>query len=495
MLPTHILDRISRKARVILFFPVLFVTSFLTAQERECFLIMVGPEASATGEVLLAHNNDLTGREASFLVKVPAGEAMQLPVKDLPDTAPACSMLVLQTYKGFAEGDAVAVNEYGVAIAGGVSLKQDRNARAEEIDPLIAGGLGGGVRYYALQHARTARECVKIIGALYDRYGCAYPSGVGIADAREMWYLESGGGHMWAAMQIPPNAFFLAANSYNLPMVDVQDTLYFLCSAPLRELALREGYGDGRLFPFADWFGGGYRERTGNNRYNLLRLQRAAILLGSLSAGTPGDTFRPPFHLPRHKISLEQCFGVLRDYYDGTRYNIFSPANRSHPARAIADAGCVHSSVITLTPGRPADYGAVIWTGLGPSLTTVYVPVFFGVESLPPGYDQASPEPSEMSAFWIFRQLADLTWRDYPALTRSWQQQRRQFEEQEIRMVPLITRKARQLAEQSPEKMRQYLDERSQHYAFEAVRLASEKLYQLKQEGTRSNPFVAPQRQ
>ncbi|MBL7138174.1 MAG: hypothetical protein ISS17_05335 [Bacteroidales bacterium] len=69
------------------------IPSFLAAQHQECYLLMAGRGATATGQVYLAHNNDLSGEEAS--------------------------MLVLQIYKGFAEGDSVAINAHGVAIAGG----------------------------------------------------------------------------------------------------------------------------------------------------------------------------------------------------------------------------------------------------------------------------------------------------------------------------------------------------------------------------------------
>ena len=45
-----------------------------------------------------------------------------------------------------------------VAIAGGLSLKADQNVKVILLDPLLKNGLGGGVRYLALQHLKTARE-------------------------------------------------------------------------------------------------------------------------------------------------------------------------------------------------------------------------------------------------------------------------------------------------------------------------------------------------
>ena len=480
------MKRLSRDIRVsailkgILFLPfsLLFFTQ-VTAQSQECFLIMVGPEASATGQVLLAHNNDLTGTEASMLVRVPAGDTMNIFPGAAPGYGPSYSMLILQTNKGFAEGDAVAVNEHGVAVAGGLSLKADRSRRAEEADPLVKGGLGGGIRYFALQHARTARECVRIIGECYDRYGIGYPSGVGIADAQEMWYLESGGGHAWAAMRIPAGAFFVAANSYNLSRVDLSDTARYLCSQRLRQLAASEGYDRQGLFPFARFFGGGHARRYGDNRYNTLRLWRAALLLGSMHPATPGDTLPGHLHLPEHKITLQECFDVLRDHYQGTPYDLFSPANRSHPPRAIADRRCVHTDVITLTPGLPASYGAVLWTGLSTPLTAVYIPVFFGVDAIPRGYERAPDHYDALSAFWVFKKLTDLSWEHYPSLMKQWQAQRKEFERKELSLMPTLTRQAAIIARNDPQELEKYLGRQTQQFAREALRMATEQIHDL----------------
>ncbi|MFA8435288.1 MAG: C69 family dipeptidase [Marinifilaceae bacterium] len=161
--------------KILLIVSLLF-SSESFSQQQECFLLMVGKEASASGQVLLAHNNDLSGTEASMLRFVTANEKINL----LPDSSLSFphryKMLVLQTNIGFAEGDAVAVNKHGVAIAGGLALKRDRNKNAEKVDPLVPSGLGGGIRYFALQHAKTARECVKLIGELYNKFGVKNPT-------------------------------------------------------------------------------------------------------------------------------------------------------------------------------------------------------------------------------------------------------------------------------------------------------------------------------
>lgn len=141
-----LIQRFTNKSCLILFVVTVFPL-FLEAQQQECFLLMAGKNATTDGKVLLAHNNDLSGIEASMLVKIPRKEKINiLPDLSYPSTE-KYEILILQTNLGFEEGDAVAINKNGVAIAGGLSLKQDRNEKVKRADPLIEGGLGGGVRY------------------------------------------------------------------------------------------------------------------------------------------------------------------------------------------------------------------------------------------------------------------------------------------------------------------------------------------------------------
>ena len=104
--------------------------------DRECYMIMVGKDATTDGSVLIAHNNDLTGTEISFCEKIPKQEHTS---KDsiqfsnglvIPNTSFTLEWMVLRIRSGYKEGDAVAINEHQVAIGGGVSLKNDRNLKA-----------------------------------------------------------------------------------------------------------------------------------------------------------------------------------------------------------------------------------------------------------------------------------------------------------------------------------------------------------------------------
>jgi len=166
----------------------------------------------------------------------PPGAAVAFPSGlEIPQVAETFEWMVMRIADGYEEGDAVAINEWQVAIAGGVALERDRNNRARRVDPLIKTGLTGGVRYVALQRAKTARECVSIVGELYSTYGVTYPSGFGVADADEIWYIESGGGRTWAAVRIPDDQYWVQANGYRIGKIDVAYTANVIVSDGLLE--------------------------------------------------------------------------------------------------------------------------------------------------------------------------------------------------------------------------------------------------------------------
>ncbi len=401
-------------------FTILFLSPpLLQAQtrgvDRECFMILVGKNASADGSVLLAHNNDLSGVEPSHLVKYPGEshsptDSVSFPSGlRIPQTASTYAWLTLNILEGYAEGDAVAINEHGVAIAGGVALQPDRNSRAEIVDPLVQTGLTGGIRYIALQRSKTARQCVKMLGDFYTEFGVTYPSGVGIADTNEIWYIESGGGYSWAAVRIPDSCYWPQANGYRIDFVDPEDTLNYYCSPGLIDFCIANHLwnpGTG-LFDFADAFGGGRSERNEKPFYDTRRIWRCIDLLNPSMAFKTDLEEYPAFLVPEEKISLTDCFGILRDRFQGTEFENQVDDSGEKGERPIASWNAVHTDVINLMPGLPVENSAVMWVGIGPPQVTTYIPFSFVTQMILPPFSETNLQPDNESAFWIFHSLAE----------------------------------------------------------------------------------------
>lgn len=382
-----------------------------------CTMVLVGKKATVDGSVLLAHNNDLPGNIASLIQvipgqKHPAGEMIAFRSGlQIPQVERTYRMLIMNCCYGFSEGDAVAINEFQVAVAGGVALKNDRSAEAEEIDPSVKGGVTGYIRYIALQRSKTARQCVELIGKMYSQYGISYPSGVGVADPHEAWYMEAGGGRCWVAQRVPDDGYMAIANGYRIGEVDFKDKKNFIFPAYLKKLVKKKGLHrpESGTFNFADTFGRKLRKK--NNYYNTRRVWRVQHLLTPSREQQPDALFYPLILKPDKKITLAQLFSLLRDRSQGTPFDpsrrpTLVPGENRPKERLIGVVNTVHTDVIQLRDWLPAGIGGIMWAGLASAPTTVYIPYYAGIKDVPEPYGIAGPKFDDRSAFWIFRELS-----------------------------------------------------------------------------------------
>ena len=106
----------------------------------------------------------------------------------------------------------------------------------------------------------------------------------------------------------------------------------------------------------------------------------------------------------------------MRQQYNGP--DIFKNENLNNPERSIAVWKCVHTDVITLSPGKPVDYGSVLWIGLSSPFTAIYTPIYFGSKTIPSQFNLAPTDFDNNSAFWIFKKLGDSSHVTTPGLCK-----------------------------------------------------------------------------
>lgn len=429
--------------------------------DRECFMIMAGKAATKDGSILIAHNNDLTGTEVSFCEKIPGKEHS---AKDsitfsngltIPDAKITFEWFVLRTRKGYKEGDAVAINEHQVAIGGGVSLKRDRNHDARIADPLAINGLPGGVRYVALQRSKTARQCVELIGKLYNKYGIAYPSGVSIGDPEEIWYMETGGGSTWAAVRIPDSTYMVQANGYRIGKININDTANVLTSPGLLNFCEKKGVWNNEpgSINFRKAFGG--RTTSSDNPfYNSRREWRGiSLLTPSFKLDPDGKDF-PMFIKPDEKIDVSKLISLLRDHYQETEYNGY-PIEDSYGERLIASPKCVHSDVIQLRRGMTAEIGAIMWVSLSRPYASPYVPFYFGINEIPEAY--SGDRDDKNTAFVAYKGLSDLLLRNYEKWNKMILTNLQKFEKINFSLQPATETRALILMEDKKDELVEFL--------------------------------------
>ncbi len=457
--------------------------------ENECFLIMAGTKATKDQSVLLAHNNDLSGDEFSYVKKFPriehdSGSVVTLSNKlKIPQVHTTLKWMVLQTDKGYKKGDAVAINEHQVAIAGGVSLEKDRNLKARKYDPLVDTGVTGEIRYIALQRARTARECVKIIGKFYNKYGIAYPSGFGVADENEVWYMEAGGGRHWAAIRIPDNACWVQANGYRIDYIN-PDEPTVMTSPGLLEFVKKTGMWnpDESLFSFKKIFGGAQRKSDNNPNYNTRRLWRAMDKLAPSRNLSPNQEYYPSFIEPDNKIHLQDLIHILRDQYEGTEYYPYRADSVNMHERPIASPKTVHSSIIQLRSGLPTFMGAVLWTGLASPPVTPYIPMYFGVSEIPAQFGEKVP--GKKPAFKYFKELSEIYYSNPPEYSKIFPGIFESFQQKCIKEQQSIDRNSFRLSRSSYKMARLMVTVSVETLCKEALDIAGEQLGKFQKQDT-----------
>ena len=311
---------------------------------------------------------------------------------------------------------------------------------------------------FALERCATAREAVKLIGALVEKYGflpsCGGSEALCIADPRELWTMEicsvgsewtpeSGKpGAIWAARRVPDDHVVVIANYFRIREIDVKspDTL---ASPNYMKEAVDRGWYDpksGRPFVWQEAYAPPVRE--GNlSRMWLITSTLAPSLKAwpkrtLADAAGPGTIYAQPFEgaafypwsfKPEKKISVRDVIAFQRSTFENTIYDMtWDPAwmvpagggrmEKSPMAspfvsadmervlgirhhRTIATQG--YGMVAQLRSWLPDAVGGVYWFYVDNPFVSPYVPVYAGVTAVSPFYQTYDfREFSEDSARW-----------------------------------------------------------------------------------------------
>lgn len=465
-----------------LFFP------HINSNINACTMILCGKNSTKDGSILLAHNNDLPENISSLIKIIP--ESKHKPEDKIlfnngliiPQAKQTYRMLIMECYYGYSEGDAVAINQFQVSIAGGVSLKEDRNIKAREADPIIEAGVSGHIRYIALQRSKSARECVELIGKMYSKYGISYPSGVGVADPNEVWYIEAGGGKCWVAQRVPDNNYLVVANGYRIGNIDFNDRENFIFPSYLKNYTIRKGLWNPDKGPlnFSKIFG--RNRRIKNKFYNTRRVWRVQNLLTPSMPQPPGLSKYPFVLKPDKKITVKRLIGVLRDYYNKTQFNTMNKTSLSYKLkeRSIGVFSTVHTDVIQLRSWMPAKIGAVLWGGLGSPLSTPYIPYYFGIKEVLKSFRSAENDFDCKSAYWNFKCLAMLIKSDSLKLINQVLLKWQEFEDSLFSLQSLVEEIVLKLYQNDEESAKDFLTLYSYGLSFEALNIAKKLKKELK---------------
>jgi dipeptidase len=354
----------------------------------------------------------------------------------------------------------------------------------------------GSLIYIALQRSRTAREAIKVMTDLVEEYGY-YSSGesFSIADKDEVWIMEMIGkgvgnkGAVWVARKIPDGMVSGHANQARITSFPLKDEDNCLYSKDVISFAHEKGYFDGKNkdFSFADTYA--------PLDYGALRFCEARVWSGFRLMNSEMDQYEgyvkgesserlPLWIKPSKKISYRDLQNIMRDHFEGTSLDMtkdpgagtFKRPYRFRPLtwevegeeyfneRAIATQQTGFSFVAQMRNWLPNEIGGILWFGVDDAATTVYVPIYCGINQIPEEFAVGNGnllEFSWTSAFWIFNWVSNQAYSRYNLMITDIRKLQLQLENKFADNMQAIEQAARSLYEVNPAKAKSFLTEYS----------------------------------
>jgi len=356
--------------------------------DGECFTVLVGRNASADGSVLVAHNEDDRGEIVVNLRKIAPRDYGAPQKVDLgggalheTDGKTAGFLWIEATTQEFADS---FINQHGVLIT------SDSCPSRVAAEDYTDGGIGWMLRRLVAEKATSAREAVLLAGELVEKYGYrASGRTYSVADKKEAWMLALLRGRRWFAQRVPDGEVAVIPNHFTIRRISLDDPDHFLGSRDIVGYAKTNGWYDEAKdgpFDFKKAFDRpSTREPAADG--NALRHWRGLSLLTGKTWELSRDY---PFAVaPAQKVTPEALMAILRDHYEGTEYDATDGYKTGTPNRTkfrtICTSSTINAFVVSLDANRPAPLEAAIWLAMGKPDTTVFLPLYYGVGSLPAG--------------------------------------------------------------------------------------------------------------
>jgi len=367
---------------------------------------------------------------------------------------------VPHTYAYFFAGNAF-LNEKGVAIAlssHGPWYDEEKYRVLIEESPGIIDEYGA--QTVAMERASTAREAVRIMGDLINKYqwwgkhwGCTTMC---VADGDEVWVFEVYGRDLWAAVKIPDDHVFIAGNSARIRRIDFdsEDVMY---SPNLVSFAVEQGWFDpdaGEPFSPAEI----YSPRTKPN----FREWRVFDLVAPSLHLNREDLWQPFSVKPDYKLSVSDLFEILGDTLEGTEFDL-TKAEGSGPwgnpftakgPRTVFTPNASQWGIAQVKDWLPDPIKAIAWLGTGPAVTSYPTPLWPSMKKIPKFFYQGIKcmEPyREDSLWWVILRVQQLVQLRYCDAI----QDLRNFRDPKLQMlyevVPLVQQRAAEIYESDPD--------------------------------------------
>lgn len=418
---------------------VLLATSFVAAEACTNFIATKG--ATKDGSVFVTYSADDYGLFMK-LVHFPAGIHAKGEKREIIDYDSGES-------HGFIDEAPVTynvignINEYQVSIGettyGGREEMIDKNGIIDY----------GSLMYLGLQRSKTAREAIKVMTELVDKYGYnSSGESFTIADPNEVWIMEMmgcGGDAkqkvVWVAVRIPDGMISGHANqarigqfsTYNTEVITSKNCIKFACS---------KGWFTGTDKEF-NWKMAYDAPDFGGRRFCEARVWSYFNHFTDMSKWLPWALGKDPnaedmplWVSPNKKIEVSDMQNSMRDHYEGTALSMnedLGQGNWDMPyrptplqfeyngkkyftERPASTQQSAFSYVCQLRSWLPREIGGIIWFANDDGNMSPYVPVYCSSTVQPecfntPGADAVTF--SNKNAFWVCNWVSNMVYPRY----------------------------------------------------------------------------------
>jgi dipeptidase len=384
----------------------------------------------------------------------------------------------------------------------------------------------GSLMFLAMQRATSARDAIRIIAELTDKYGyCSSGESFSISDANEVWIMEIIGkgsrweydkklkknvnrnkGMLWVAIRIPDGYISAHANHARITNFTLEDKKRSLSSTNLKLIfqpeievvyandvilfARERGYFSGKDedFSFSDTYAPINFEAARFSEMRVWAMFREVNeemeAYRDYATGQNLNHRMPLYIKPNRKLSPADLMSFKRNYLQGTEFDMTKDAGagafglpyRWRPLTWKVDGKEYFNERTTVTQQTGFSYiaqsrswlpdpiGGISWFGVDDAGSTVYVPMYCGINYAPEAYAEGNGSMlkySPTSAFWLFNKVANFAYGRYNLLIEDIRKVQSELEMGFQSEVPGIDKKASEIYASNPAGARAFLSEYS----------------------------------
>lgn len=506
-----------------------------------CTDIIVGKDASVDGSVITSHTGCCPECRVHVVpaqtfkkgAKAPVYYGLQDVRKRLHEYGKIIGYIpqVEKTYAYFHTGYP-QMNEHQLAI--GESTLSQRNELKVEF------GEGKQImtieqaELFALQRCKTAREAIKLITSLVEKYGFLPSCGpeseaLCIADPNEAWVLEvfsvgidwtpeSGKpGAIWAAQRVPDDHIAVVPNWSIIKEIDLSNPDYFMASENYMQVAIENGWYDpkggkpfnwqeayspiprewamSRFWLFFSTFAPNFKEWPNKKRttpfsgYDAYHQYFESI------------SYYPFSVKPEKKLSVQDVIAFQRSVFEGTIYDMTADTNWFVPdgrggmklspmatpfptkdmrellditwRRMVSRGG--YGMVAQIRGWLPASIGGVYWFYLDNQYASTYIPIYAGVQEISPLYKTYNPDKfSEDSARWAIDFVDNLLYLKWQEAVKDLRSVRDPLEASFFKDQPSLDAKAFELYKKNPKLAKKFLTDYTRECMEQTIKMYRE---------------------